>query len=226
MTTLDHTTTHDPTTDRDRTIGRLAWGAAWFGLALGQLHALARFRTADGKDDLESGLVRAWADPAGDLLSPLLTWADPDVVYTTYGKLWLPVFVTFTAMAFVARRHRHPQGFEKWAWRVVLVAYVGACLSVVGEYWTQWSAEPNALLDAVFLVSLPFVLLTMLGSTVLGTTLLVKGYRPRAAAVLLALALPGALAITAVTSMGNVVLPIAFAFGILGRRIAASPAQL
>lgn len=204
----------------DRTIGRLAWASAWFGLVIGQLHALSRFRTEEGREDLQLPFTRAWAEPAGDLLSPLLTWADPDVVYTTYGKLWLPVFVAFTAMAMVARRHRAPRGFERGAWRVVLTAYVAACVCVTAEYWTQWGTEPNALLELVFLVLIPVMLVTMLGTTVLGATLLAKGYRPRLAAVLLALALPGAFAITTFTSMGNVVLPIAFAFGIVGRRVA------
>ena len=33
---------------RERQIGRLAWVMAWFGLVIGQLHALSRFRTEDG----------------------------------------------------------------------------------------------------------------------------------------------------------------------------------
>jgi hypothetical protein len=60
----------------------------------------------------------------------------------------------------------------------------------------------------------------MLGSSVLGVTLLAKRFRPITPAVLLTLALPGVVVISAVTSLGNIVLPIAFAFGILGRRIA------
>ena len=31
----------------EREIGRFAWFAAWFGLVIGQLHALARHRTED-----------------------------------------------------------------------------------------------------------------------------------------------------------------------------------
>lgn len=209
-----------PATDREMLIGRLAWAAPWFGLALGTLHALSRYRTEDGREDLDSGVVSAWADPLGDLLSPLLTWGDPDVVYTTYGKLWLLVFAAFTAMAFVARRHRAARGFERFGWRVMPWVYVGACLSVVGEYWTQWTAEPNGLLDAVFLASLPVVLLTILGSSAFGVTLLVNGYRPRGTAALLAVAFPAALLIGTVTSMGNIVLPIAFGWGIVGRRLA------
>lgn len=210
--------------DRDRLIGRLSWISAWAALVLGQLHALARHATEDGASDLELPATRAWAEPAADLVAPLLTWGDPDLVYVTYGKLWLPVFVLFTAAAFVAHRHRRPRGFEKWAWRAVLVGYVGACVSVVGEYWTQWTGEPNALLDIVFLASMPFLLLTMLGSTVLGVTLLVKGYRPRATAVLVACAVPGLVVIPMVTSLGNIVLPLAFGWAVAARRIGSGRA--
>ena len=33
----------------ERQIGQFAWVMAWVGLVVGQLHALARFRTADGR---------------------------------------------------------------------------------------------------------------------------------------------------------------------------------
>ena len=207
--------------DRHRTaIGRFASFSAWFGLVMGQLHALARFRTDDGRSDLESDLVRAWAEPAGDALGPLLTWADPDVVYVTYGKLWLPVFAAFFLCALVVHRQRRPRGFEKGAWRVVLVGYGAAVVSVFGEYWTQWTGETNALLDIVFVASVPAILVTILGSSVLGIALVRNGLRPRAAAWLLVATFPFALVITAFTSMGNIVLPIAFAFGLIGRRLA------
>lgn len=205
--------------DRDRMVARLAGVSAVAAVPLGLLHALARHRTEDGAADLDIVTTRFWAEPLGDLLSPLLTWADADVVYAAYGKLWLPVFVLFTAACFLAFRERRPRGFERVAWRVVQVAYVGACLSVAGEYWTQWSAEPNALLDAVFLISLPFVLLTMLGSTVLGVTLLARRYRPRGTAVLLACALPGAIVIPMFSSMGSIVWPLAFGWALAVRRI-------
>jgi hypothetical protein len=206
-----------------RRVGRTAWAAAWVALVVGQLHALSRHATADGKADLDLSLTAFWAEPAARVLRPLLDWGDPDLVYLTYGKLWMPLFVAFTAGAFLAYRHRNPVGFEKWAWRVALGAYVGATVSVGLQYWTQL-ADYNALFDLAFLVALPVMLLTMLSSTVLGVTLLVKGFRPRTSAVLLALTVPGVFVITMVTSLGNVVLPIMFAYGIVGRRIAQSQA--
>ena len=217
---MDITTSPDLTTaptDRDRLVARLALPSAVGGLALGVLHAMARYRTEDGSSDLDLATTRFWAEPADRALSPLLDWAGADVVYLTYGKLWLPVFVLFTLAAFVAHKARQPRGFEKATWRVLLVAYVGACVSVFGEYWTQWGAEPNALLDVAFLVSIPFVLVTIVGSTVLGVTLLVRGYRPRATALLLAAAVPGLVVIPLFVSLGSIALPLAFAWALAAR---------
>lgn len=92
---------------------------------------------------------------------------------------------------------------------MVLVGYVGACVSVVLEYWTQWGQQTNEMLDIAFLLTVPFIVVT-----------LAKRFRPALPAVLLTLSVPGLLVISEVTSLGNIVLPVAFAFGILGRRIA------
>ena len=202
------------------TIGRFAWVMAWFGLVAGQLHALARHATEDGKADLDLPATAFWSEPAADLFRPLLDWGDPDLVYVTYGKIWLPVFLAFTLCAFVVHRQRRPQGFEKWVWRVVLLGYVWAVLSVAMDYWTQWTGEYNALFDISFVLGLPAFLIIMIGSSVLGITLLRKGFRPLLPAWLLALTFPLVFVITSVTSMGSSALPIAFAFGLLGRRMA------
>jgi len=208
-----------------RRLGGFAWIMAWLGLVAGQLHALSRFATADGKADLDLPLTRAWAEPAADALRPLLTWANPDLVYLTYGKIWLPVFAAFTLCAFVVRRRRRPAGFEKWAWRIALTAYVWATLAVAADYWTQWGATPNAFFDIAFFITVPAVLLTDLGSTLLGIALLRGGMRPRTPAWLLTMQIPFALGIEQVTSMGSAALPVMFAFGILGRRIARERAH-
>ena len=211
---------------QDREIGRIAWVMAWVGLVVGQLHALSRFRTEDGKEDLELPLTAAWAEPADDLLSPLLGWANPDIVYVTYGKIWLPVFLAFTLCAYVVYRRREPAGFEKWAWRLAIGAYAVACVGVFLDYWTQWTGNYNGdgieatLFTVGFMVTMPGLLGTLLFSTVLGVTLLVKGFRPVLPALLLALVIPLALGILQLTSMGSAALPVMFAFGLLGRRIA------
>lgn len=202
-----------------RTIGRFAWARAWFGLVMGQLHALARHNTADGKEDLQAWTTRVWSDPARSALRPLLDWADPDTVYLTYGKLWLPVLVALTLCAFVVRARRRPTGFETWAWRAVLLGCCYACVGVAAEYWTRWT-DYSSFFDAAFLATLPAIPIIMIGSTVVGSTLLRRGFRPRATALLLTVALPLAPVISMFTSLGNIFLPIAFAFGIAGRRLA------
>lgn len=207
------------TADLQRRIGRYAWVTAWLGLVVGQLHALARHNTLAGKSDLALPLTRLWSDPARSALRPLLDWANPDTVYLTYGKIWLPVFLGFTLCAFLVHRERRPYGFEKWAWRVALLGYVWACVGVFCDYWTQFRTY-NPFFGIAFAITIPGLLLTLIGSTLLGAALLRRGFTPRLAAWLLALQIPLALAINQVTSQGSMALPVMFAFGILGRQIA------
>jgi hypothetical protein len=77
------------------------------------------------------------------------------------------------------------------------------------------------LFEVGWIVTVPALVLTLAGSTVLGVTLLVRRSAPRLPALLLALAIPLALLITQVTALGNAVLPVMFAFGITGRRLAS-----
>jgi hypothetical protein len=207
----------------ERRIGRFAWTMAWVGLVVGQLHALARFRTADGREDIDPDtypITAAWAEPAMEALRPLLDWGDPDLVYVTYGKIWFPVFLAFTLAAWVVRRRRRPTGWERVVWGIALTGYTLGCLATFLDYWTQWTGDYNVLFDVGWLVTVPAFLLIMLGSTLLGVTLLVRRFRPVLPAVLLALVVPLAAGILQVTSMGSAALPVMFAFAILGRRIA------
>jgi hypothetical protein len=207
-------------------IGRWAWVMAWVGLVVGQVHALARFATEDGQEDLAMASVRWWAEPAADVLSPLLEWGDADLVYVSWGKVWFPVFLAFTLCAALVGQRRQPAGVEKWAWRVVVLGYAVATTAVFLDYWTQWtgSYEGGGLEESLFTLgwyfTVPGLLLTLLGSTFLGVVLLVKRFRPVVPALLLALVVPLAFGILSVTSMGSAALPVMFAFGLLGRRIA------
>ncbi|MGH3459698.1 hypothetical protein [Aeromicrobium sp.] len=206
--------------ESQRRIGLAAWVMAWVALVAGQLHALSRYRTDEGRNDLESVIVRAWAEPADDLLRPLLDWGSANTVYLTYGKIWFPVVLAMTLCAFVVQRHRRDAGIDRvetWAWRVALTSYVGVTAGTFAQYWTQWREGNEALLDAVFLVLVPFLLLTMIGSTFLGIVLIRRGVG--LPAWLLALAIPGLIVISEVTSLGNVLLPVVFGFGLLGRRL-------
>ena len=209
----------------DQRIGRLAWVMAWVGLVVGQFHAMARHNTVDGKEDLQMWTTRVWSDPAREFFQPLLDWSNPDVVYLTYGKIWFPVFAAFTACAYVLYRRRRPVGFEKFAWRFALVAYTWASVAVLVTYWTQWT-HTTELLDLAFLfLDIPGVLLCWIGSTMLGITLIRRGFVPRVSAWLLALAIPISFVLELFTSMGSGALPEMFAFGIAGHQLSRSLRQ-
>ena len=203
---------------KDQQLGKAGFVAAVAGTVLAPLHALSRFATQDGREDLESGAVRAWAEPAADVLSPLLTWAGADTVYLTYGKLWAPIVLAAVLCAFAVRRRRVPAGGEKWGWRLALTGTTGAGVGVTTSYWTP-------LLDEAFLVTVPFVLVALIGSLVLGVSLLRRGFRPLATPVLLVLWLPGFFALSALVAMGAAMLPMLWAFGIAGWALATAPSS-
>lgn len=219
----------------ERQIGRFAWAMAWVGLVVGQLHALARFRTADGLGDIDPDnypLTAAWAVAADDFLSPLLDWGNADLVYVHYGKIWFPVFLAFTLCAVVVYRRRRAAGFEKWVWLGNIALFATVSLGVFLTYCTQWTGnyEGGGIEAALFTVGSWFDFLglglMMIFASVLGVTLLVKRFRPVLPAVLLALMFPAAIGISQVTSLGSAALPVMFAFGILGRRIARADADV
>lgn len=198
----------------DHQIGRAAFAAAVAGTVLAPIHALSRFATAEGKSDLDSGVVRAWAEPAAERLRPLLDWAGVDTVYTSYGRLWTPIFLAALLCAFAVRRRRTPTGGERWGWRLTLTGLVGMTVGVTGSYWTP-------LLSEFFAVTVPFMLIAMIGATTLGICLLRRGFRPRATAVLLALWLPLFFVLSSVVAMGAATLPVLWAFGVAGWALAA-----
>jgi len=201
------------TPNMQRLIAKIALYTAIIGTVVGELHALARHATVDGKSDLELPLTEAWAVPAAEALRPLLDWADPDTVYLTYGKIWLPVFIAFTLAAFVVHQNRRPTGFEKWAWRVALSGYAIATVSTFGDYYTPY-------LDESFLfLGIPGLMLTAVGSTLLGVALLKNRFRPRVTALLLVGFIPLLIGISMVTSLGNAALPVIWAWAIAVRRV-------
>jgi hypothetical protein len=182
-----------------RRIRTAAWVVAALGTVAGELHALSRINSHP--KDLELPLTRAWAVPAMDRLRPLLDWSDPEFVYWTYGKVWLPICLAFTAAAYLVYRCREPCGAERAAWRVQLGSYVLLAVSVTGDYYTPWTEQ-------FFIVGLAAFATIAFGGAALGIELLRKGFRPRLTAWLLILFLPFGFAITEVTSMGNALLPL------------------
>jgi hypothetical protein len=200
-------------------LGRIAVVAACLATVVGPLHALSRYATADGKEDLASPLVQWWAEPAARALRPLLQWSDPDTVYLTYGKGWFPILLVTTVVAFTVRRQRTPVGLERWGWPIALTGYVLATASVLGDYWTPW-------LDQSFvLLGIPGMLVTLVGNTVLGIALVRRGFRPRATAWLLATWLLSLAVLNSVLAQGAALIPIIWAWALAGREYPQAPAS-
>ena len=194
-------------------LGRLTFGAAIAGTVLGVVHALAYYATTGGSDSLKSPLVHWWAAPAARTFHLLLGWGSPHTVYLSYGKVWLLVIAAATVCAFAVRRTRHPVGLERWGWSIALTGYVLATVSSFGEYWTPWIDQ------AFFVLSLPAVVLSVVGSMLLGIALLRRGFRPRSTAWLLATWLVSLVAVDSVLALGAAVLPMVWAWGLAGRRM-------
>ena len=210
----------ESTTTTARRISKFAWIMAALGTVVGQVHALARAQ-AHPSDYAESPLARAWGEPAARALRPLLDWSDPWTVYITYGKIWLPVCLAFTAAAFLVYRRRYPGGLERRLWQVELAAYATMAVSILGDYFTPW-------MDQMFLVGIAAMLVIGFGGILFGIVLLRNGFRPRTTPVLLIAFLPFMAAITTVTSLGSALLPLMWGWAIAAHVVVArggSPAR-
>jgi hypothetical protein len=201
------------TASAGRWISRAAWVTAALGTVVGQLHALARAQ-GHPSDFEESPVARAWGEPAIRALKPLLDWSDPWTVYVTYGKLWFPVCLAFTAAAYLVYRRRRPQGAERRLWQVALAGYVLMTLSVFGDYFTPW-------MDQMFIVGIIAMLIIGLGGIALGIVMLRNGFRPRITPILLMIFIPFMFVITQVTSLGSALLPLMWGWAIAAHAAAA-----
>lgn len=217
------------TEHRARLVGLYAAAAAIGAALLAPLLALSYFRVGDGAEELEQGTVSAWADPAGERLDALLTWSSPDRVYSTYVQAMALLFPAVLLCALAVRRTRSaPRGAEKWGWRIALPGYGLALVGIVAAFFTLIPGDSGSgAVNAVFLgLMVPGMLITTIGSTVLGIGLLRAGYAPRLAAWLLALALPFQLVGTGVVGHNSVgMVPLFVAWGVAGLALARGAAD-
>lgn len=186
------------------------------------LLALSYFATSEGAEELENGTVSAWADPAGDRLSGLLTWASPDRVYSSYLQVFSLCFPAVLLCALAIRRRRLvAKRNERWGWRVVLTGYGLATVGIVlAGLVLVFSSPTSDALNIVFLsLMVPGMLISAIGSTWLGISLLRSKDRftPRATAWLLTVAFPAMAVIPVVLGHNSVgMLPMILAWGIAG----------
>jgi hypothetical protein len=223
--------------DQIRWAGLAAMVGGTLGVVFAPLYSLAYFATSDGASDASSAWVQAWAQPARDLLGPLLTFASPDVVRLTYFKLFLFVVIGMLAGVFGlhARQGRQGGRLERWGFRT---SFVGLLLLTIGAFSGYWPGLVNFSFVAFIL---PGLLLLLVGSPLFGLGTWRAGVASRIGLCLLIVGGPAVLLINQVATLGGSLILIYLAWVILGhslwsarltpahtmapRRTAASPAN-
>lgn len=187
--------------------------------------SLAYFATSEGAEELESGTVSGWADPAREHLEGFLTWAGADRVYSTYVQVFSLFFPAVFLCALAVRRRRLvATGGEKWGWRIALIGYGLASVGIgLGGLILIRGPITSDLLDGVFIsLMIPGMLIAAIGSTVLGIALLRSPARfaPRAAAWLLTVAIPAMVVVPIVLGHNSLgMLPTIIGWGLVGARL-------
>ena len=183
---------------------QIRWGglAAMAGGALGILcspiYALAYFATRDGASMLKEPWVAAWAGAVRPVLEPFLTFAQPQDVYLTYGKLltfvwlgWMAGLLSLHALQSASAGRR-----ETWGFRLAFVGTVLVIVGSIGVYWlgSIWWAASSYFFFA-FMV--PALLLFNVGFLLFGAGTLRAKVAPRLGAWLLTVGgFPGIILLT------------------------------
>jgi hypothetical protein len=202
-----------PSPDQVRWTGLAAMVGGALGLVFAPLYSLAYFATDDGAADANSDWVRAWADPARDLLAPVLTFSTPDVVRLTYFKLFL--FIALGMLAGVVGLHasqaQHGGRLERWGFRA---NFVGLLLLTIGAVSGYWSPLRDDLSFVAFI--LPGLLLLVVGSPLFGLGTWRAGVAPRVGSGLLIVGGPAVLLISEVAALGGALIVLYLAWVVLG----------
>src|SRR5918999_5772876 len=140
--------------DHTRSIGLYAVAAALASLVITPLLGLAYFATEHGREELETGSISAWAEPARDAAGGLLTFAGPDRVYSIYLQAFALFFPAVLLIALIVRSRWASQSRRpgRWAWRVALTGYALLATGVVAIGLVLIGGDPsNAIVDPLFL---------------------------------------------------------------------------
>jgi hypothetical protein len=126
------------------------------------------------------------------------------------------------ACAFLVGRRRVEagvvRGVERVGWWLALPAYGLLTVGLIGVYWTPFLEETfNA-------IAVPSMLLSIVGSLVLGIGLLRRRVRPLAAGALLVAYGPLFFVISDLVALGAAMLPVVWAWGLAGRHLARTAA--
>ena len=204
-----------PSPDQLRWAGLAAMVGGALGLVFAPLYSLAYFASSDGAADAKSAWVQAWADPARNLLDPLLTFASPDIVRMTYFKLLL--FVVIGMLAGVVGLHasqgRQGGRLERWGFRI---SFAGLLLLAIGAFSGYW---PRLVGFSFVAFILPGLLLLVVGSPLFGLAIWRARVASRIGACLLIVGGPAMLLINQVATLGGSLVLIYLAWVILGHSL-------
>ena len=204
-----------PSPAQVRWTGMAAMVAGILGVVFAPLYSLAYFASTDGAADATSPAVRAWTEPARDLVGPLLTFAAPDVVRLTYFKLFL--FITAGILAGLvglhARQAQHGGRLERWGFRA---SFVGLLLLTIGALSAYWPALMEVAFAALIV---PGLLLVVLGSPLFGLGTWRAGVAPRLGAALLIVGGPALFVISEIATLGGSLILFYLAWVVLGHSL-------
>ena len=189
------------------------------GILYAPLYALAYFATEDGAESLEAPWVAAWAGAVRSALEPLLTFAQPEAVYLTYGKLFSFMVLGWMAglLALHARQAASAGRLGRWGFRLAFAGTVLGTLGGIGAYWigSVWRGAADFSFVA-FLV--PMLLLVGVGFPLFGIgTLRAKAASRPGAWLLIVGGLPGMILLNILLGQLTLaLLPINLAWVVLG----------
>ncbi len=208
-----------------RACGLAAMIGSTVGIVFAPLYALAYFATPEGAQ-----FAKPWAQVVRPLVEPLLTFASPEIVYLTYGKLYLVLFLGFVAgtVGLHARQRAEAMGrarrLETWGYRLTLIATVLLILGSIGAHWlgTYW---PAVMEPAYVAFVMPGFLLLMIGAIPFGIGTLRTRVAPRLGAWLLAVGgFPGIILLNILTgNWGGGLIPLDLAWIIVGYFLWTNP---
>ena len=174
------------------TPARVTFAAAVLGSIAAPVTAVAYLHTSEGIDYLDQPSIAAWVNPATGLLQPVFDQVGIDRTYLIGTQLLAVLWPVTVAGAITAARDRGPAGRERVWWLITLIGYGWFALGLVAFSVLAGVLSPaHAIADLVFLAGmLPGLLISLIGSTLLGISLLRRRYPARATAWLLTLAIP------------------------------------
>ena len=207
-------------------VSRLALTAALLGSLVAPVVAVSYLHTPEGVEYLEQPSIAAWVGPATVLLRPLLDGLGVDRVYLVGTQAMAVLWLATVAAALAVARRRRPAGLERVWWWIALLGYAWFTAGLLGFGLLAGLLPPtDAVMDGIFLAGmLPGLLVSLIGSTLLGVGMLRRRDPDRGAAWLLALAVPLWLFANLVLGHNSIgLLPLMWAWALASRSAVRRP---